>query len=260
MSEAHDERRPAPQCPGQAERPWVLCLSGLDPRGAAGLLRDTWAIDRAGGTPLGVVTALTMQSRTSFDGAMPPPHGSVVGALRSLTSERQPDAVKIGLLVTPATIVEMRPFLSQWAREDVPIVIDPIQAPSAGGYSAGGELRAGLFEWLTPLGAHWTPNRPELQWLGEDPRLLLEHGAASVFVKGGHGRRDSETEILDELHTLEGVTSIRHPRQPGPGRRGTGCTLSALFALELARGKAVEQAAKDATHSLQSLWGELVPA
>ncbi|PIE22107.1 MAG: hypothetical protein CSA62_14115 [Planctomycetota bacterium] len=241
---------------GSLEKKRILCLSGLDPRGAAGLLRDAWAVERSGCQALGVVTALTEQNLGEFFSAYAAPSGSVIGALRALAEEGPPDAIKLGLVVSPATLVEARPLLTRWSRDGVPIVIDPVQAASAGGYSASRELRAGLFEWLMPLGAHWTPNLPELEWLGDDPELLLSHGAKSVLVKGGHARPG--TDLIDTLHSAEGKVEFVHPRQEGPARRGTGCSLSSLLACELAKGAPIHRAAEKAIASLQSLWGELL--
>ena len=67
-------------------------------------------------------------------------------------------------------------------------------------------------------------------------------------------------DLVDVLHTTESRTELIHPRQEGPPRRGTGCTLSSLLACELAKGAAIADAAERAIAMLQRLWPELLPA
>ncbi len=252
------------QLPATLGRGPVLCLSGLDPSGAAGLLRDVWALQRGGHRSTALTTCLTVQNRGRFESLSGMPRGYLSDALACLVEEGWPAAIKIGLMASEAEWEEILPWLREARSQDIPVVVDPIQAPTTGGWKAPPEIRAVLLEEVLPLSAFWTPNIPELHWLtGEDNALaaseqLLSLGAQGLLVKGGH----------DEAHTVwvedawiekSGEQRFRRARLGGPPRRGTGCVLSTLFAQGLAEGRAPRDAARDAGDRLSRLWTELDP-
>jgi hydroxymethylpyrimidine/phosphomethylpyrimidine kinase len=242
----------------------VLCLSGLDPSGAAGLLRDLWALQRGGQRGSGLTTCLTVQNRGRFESLCGMPRGYLSEALACLVEEGWPAAIKIGLIAAEAEWEELLPWLRDARAQDIPIVVDPIRAPSAGGWKIPPEVRAVLLEEVLPLGAFWTPNIPELHWLTdeEDPltasERLLESGAQGLLVKGGHDEANT-VWVEDAWIEKSGEQRFRRTRIGGPPRRGTGCVLSTLFALGLAQGRSPRDAARDAGDRLAKLWSELDP-
>jgi hydroxymethylpyrimidine/phosphomethylpyrimidine kinase len=74
-------------------------------------------------------------------------------------------------------------------------------------------------------------------------RALLDEGAASALVKGGHLEGD---EVIDLLVTPEGSITFRRPRIDTTSTHGTGCTLSAAVTAGLALGRDLELAVADA--------------
>jgi hydroxymethylpyrimidine/phosphomethylpyrimidine kinase len=72
---------------------------------------------------------------------------------------------------------------------------------------------------------------------------LLELGAGSVLLKGGHARGG---EVIDRYFDERGVMHIRHPRLLREGH-GTGCTLASAIAAELALGHSPRQAVRRAS-------------
>ena len=242
----------------------VLCLSGLDPSGAAGLLRDLWALQRTGQRGSGLTTCLTVQNHRRCESLTDMPGGYLSAALACLVEESWPGAVKIGLMASEAGWEEILPWLREAREQGIPIVVDPILAPSAGGWKAPAEVRAVLLEEVLPLGAFWTPNLPELEWLTGDPvplsasEMLLTEGAAGLLVKGGHDEADT-VWVEDAWIEKSGEQRFRRARIGGPPRRGTGCVLSTLFAQGLAEGNTPRDASRSAGDRLARLWAELDP-
>jgi len=192
------------------------------------------------------------------------PRGYLAEALACLVEEGWPGAIKIGLMASEAEWEEILPWLREAQTQGIPIVVDPIQAPTTGGWKAPPEVRAVLLEEVLPLGGYWTPNIPELHWLtGEDDALaaseqLLSLGAEGLLVKGGHDEADT-VWVEDAWMEKSGEQRFRRTRLGGPPRRGTGCVLSTLFAQGLAEGRAPRDAARDAGDRLARLWTELDP-
>jgi hydroxymethylpyrimidine/phosphomethylpyrimidine kinase len=72
--------------------------------------------------------------------------------------------------------------------------------------------------------------------------LVMQLGAKAVLLKGGHMQGD---EIVDVLFDGE-LTFFRHPRINTSSTHGTGCTLSAAIAAQLARGEELRDAVRKA--------------
>jgi hydroxymethylpyrimidine/phosphomethylpyrimidine kinase len=141
------------------------------------------------------------------------------------------------------------------------LVVDPVMRSTSGRplLSAGGV--AALRTALLPLATVVTPNleeaaallrRPveDLAGAREAARELCALGPRLAVVTGGHLPGD---RVVDALHDAEAGVSLEldHPRIPGPGTHGTGCTLSAAIAAFLARGTSPLDAVASARAYLQ---------
>lgn len=232
----------------------VLVVAGRDSTGGAGLDADREALTAFGVEPLLVASAETEQgpdglielgARDADDWLREAREGLEVGV----------QAIKFGLLPGPDAI-EAAALLCE-AAPGVPVIVDPVLGPSAGGefLDAGG--RAALIEHLPRLRAYLTPNLAEAAaLLGSDavPQTraereavaleLLARGATAVLLKGGHGAEDPLCDLW--LSRADGTRWIERRREPGPGIRGSGCRLASAFAAGLARGRNPVQAAREA--------------
>jgi hydroxymethylpyrimidine/phosphomethylpyrimidine kinase len=106
---------------------------------------------------------------------------------------------------------------------------------------------------LMPLATLVTPNLAEAAALLGQPLArneyemamqalkLKEAGASAVLIKGGHAEGDMAIDIL-----FEGTmpVSLEAPRAATDNTHGTGCTLSAAIAAELAKGATLAKAAE----------------
>jgi hydroxymethylpyrimidine/phosphomethylpyrimidine kinase len=108
---------------------------------------------------------------------------------------------------------------------------------------------------LIPLATLITPNLAEAAALlaGSPARneyemamqawKLKEAGAQSVLIKGGHSEGPTATDIL--FDGTEPI-SFEAPRAETRNTHGTGCTLSAAIAAELAKGASLPEAVASA--------------
>ena len=251
--------------PGAPSRERILILAGIDPSGDAGLLRDAWAIAACGVRYVAVPTCTTRQDKDGLHEVTATQWDFVERNLRDVARDSVDEsrqtiaAVKIGLVPSIDFWRALTPWLAGWRDLEIPVVIDPVRGASAGGFAHGDEVASYLREVIVPLGASWTPNLPELEWLGGDAHALVELGAPGVLVKGGHADpvgADSD-EVVDIWHDAAGARRITRKRHPGPERRGTGCTLASFLAVELANGREPLAAAREAGHRLWQCWHEL---
>ena len=232
----------------------VLVVAGRDSTGGAGLDADHEALTAFGVEPLLVCSADTQQG----------PGGLLELGARPVSAwwpearehlDAGVQAIKFGLL-PGSDAIEAAAELCE-AAPGVPVILDPVLGPSAGGEFLDAAGRAALVELLPRLRAHLTPNLPEaaaLLGLAAIPesreereaaaRELLDHGAAAVLLKGGHGGEDPLRDLW--VSRADGALWIERRREPGPGIRGSGCRLASAFAAGLARGRNPVQAAKEA--------------
>lgn len=215
--------------------PLILSVAGFDPSGRAGLLADLRAIGDSGGSPLGVVTALTAQGARFV--CAPVAHGLVRHQLDAALARGKVKAIKLGMVPNRKTLAQIVLALRE---RPVPIVVDPVVRTSRGeplsSLTARDYLQLGRKLRCVVL----TPNRAELAWLGKSAFELLELGYSAVVVKG------SETG-LDEIFSPDGSQLLSGSRlRRTSNHRGTGCRFGSGLATHLGRGEDLLTAARKA--------------
>lgn len=242
--------------------PCVLTIAGSDSGAGAGVQADARTIHAMGGYALTAITAITAQNTRGVQHWSPVSAGMLVAQLTSVLDDFAVAAVKTGLLPGTAAIHAIASALARNPR--IPLVIDPVIGSTSGTrfLSAAG-LRV-LQRELLPRAALITPNWPEAEALsGRSIRTFAEAEAAgrnlalrydcAVLVKGGHAPgptcRDSFISPDGNAHWF---VSRRITTR---NTHGTGCVLSAAIATELAHGRPLLAAIKNARKFLQSaLW------
>jgi hydroxymethylpyrimidine/phosphomethylpyrimidine kinase len=73
--------------------------------------------------------------------------------------------------------------------------------------------------------------------------MLIEMGAKSVVIKGGHADGEQVIDLFYDGTTLEEMVS---PRIETSHTHGTGCTFSAAITAQLAKGMDIREAVKTA--------------
>ncbi|MCX5905726.1 MAG: bifunctional hydroxymethylpyrimidine kinase/phosphomethylpyrimidine kinase, partial [Deltaproteobacteria bacterium] len=161
------------------------------------------------------------------------------------------DAVKTGMLVNAAIVQVVSQKIRQYRLRRV--VVDPVMVAKNGESLLSPAAEGILKETLIPLVYLLTPNIPEAEVLigkkirngrgvKEAARTLQRMGARNVLIKGGHLPGDP----LDVLFDGRNFHEFKGPRLTTPHTHGTGCTLSAAIAVELARGRSLLEAVEKA--------------
>jgi hydroxymethylpyrimidine kinase/phosphomethylpyrimidine kinase len=231
-----------------------LTIAGLDPSGGAGIVADIKTFFAFGCYPASAITSVTFQNTTGVFGAVHQPADSVRQQVQPVIDDLGIDAMKTGMLPTPEIIEEVARLISENNLKN--IVVDPVVRSTSGFDLIDDAALRSLTKNLFPLADIITPNIPEAERIsgiaiesGRDIAdaavLMREMGAKNVLIKGGHSvsehsrvdREKLETKAVDflflgtELHQISGNfhdTNATH---------GTGCTLAAAIAANLALGK-----------------------
>ncbi len=227
----------------QLNIPIALTIAGSDSGGGAGIQADlrTFSFHKIHGTS--ALTCITAQNTLGVNRVDALPPEAVVAQVLAVVEDMGVQAVKTGMLLNQeiiAAVAEQARALS------LPnLVVDPVMVSRTGAQLIDDGAIATLKTHLVPLATMLTPNRYEAQILSgleihtlsdmqAAAQKIFELGPKSVLVKGG----GMEGELLgvdvwfdgDRLETLR--TSTVETRDT----HGTGCTLSAAIAANLALG------------------------
>jgi hydroxymethylpyrimidine/phosphomethylpyrimidine kinase len=208
---------------------------------------------------MAVCTAETIQNGLGCQAILPP--RDPIPALEALAPHLGGGwGVKLGLCSLGALSLEALASRLETLHPAVRIW-DPILAPTSGvplhdarGLRDMAGILLGAGPWVV------SPNLPEAQALSGLPpgagprdlaRPLLDHGAAAVWLKGGHGAGE---DVEDFWITPSGAVSLgRMPRLEGD-RRGTGCTLASAWLAFRLKGLEGREAASAASAWLRERW------
>lgn len=220
--------------------PNILSIAGSDPSGGAGIQADLKSISANGGYGMAVITALTAQNTRGVRGVELVKPAFIRAQIAAIFEDIRVDAVKIGMLGTAEIIAAVAAELSN---RNLPLVVDPVMVAKGGDRLLASEAVAALRETLLPLGTVLTPNLPEaadLLGVAEarnriemeaQARALLALGAQSVFLKGGHLEGEESADLFLSASLRDWSSA---PRVATRNTHGTGCTLSAALATNLA--------------------------
>lgn len=219
-------------------RPTVLCFSGLDPSGGAGLQADIEAIGQSGAHAAIACTALTIQNSQQVFGFEATSKELLLAQANAVVADLPIKCVKSGMLGTTDNIAALAQFLRE--HPDYQYVLDPVLVANSGGSLGDQATLVQAFVELIPLATILTPNTVELRALtGLDDleaatQKLFEMGAKAVLVKGGH---EATPDYIRNTLYINGecVAESTCPRLQGE-YHGSGCSLASYIAGRLALG------------------------
>jgi hydroxymethylpyrimidine/phosphomethylpyrimidine kinase len=219
--------------------PRVLVIAGSDSGGGAGIQADIRAITAFGGHAMTAVTAITAQNTLGVTDMLVLEPALVIAQIDAVLSDIGADAIKIGMIGSPAIAEAVADRLSA-PDAALPLVFDPVMVATSGATLADAATIA-AFERLMALSTLITPNLPELNLLSPDgAEALATRTGAAVLAKGGHGPGD---RLIDRLICPDGSSEIWiDDRIDTRHTHGTGCTLASAIAAGLARGERLNAA------------------
>jgi hydroxymethylpyrimidine/phosphomethylpyrimidine kinase len=241
----------------------ALTIAGSDSSGGAGIQADLKTFAANGVYGMSVITAVTAQNTQGVLAVEDISVEAVQKQLEAIFEDIEVDSVKIGMVSSSDTIDVISCQLHKYHPDN--IVVDPVMVSKNGYHLLQPEAVRVLVEKLFPLAMIATPNIPEAELIaGMEIKDLKDMEAAAAFIhklgpknvllKGGH-LSDQATDILfdgEQYHYFKGE------RIPTKHTHGTGCTLAAAIAANLAKGFELAAAVKEAkeyltiaiTHSL----------
>jgi hydroxymethylpyrimidine/phosphomethylpyrimidine kinase len=245
-----------------SKTPVALTIAGSDSGGGAGIQADlrTFAFHCVHGTC--AITCVTAQNTVSVLRVDAMPKEAVIAQIRAVVEDIGVQAAKTGMLLNQEIITAVAQEVETLQIDN--LVVDPVMVSRTGAQLISDDAVQTISHLLIPKAIIVTPNRYEAQILTnleinslDDMKAAAqmihrELRAKAVLVKGS-GMQGSlrgvdiyfDGQNLETLSTLQIDTKNTH---------GTGCTLSAAIAANLAMGKdlftAVQQAKNYLTTAL----------
>lgn len=251
------------------KKPNVMCFSGLDPTGGAGIQADIEALFSTGCHCLPIVTALTVQDTGNVMASHPTDPALLIAQARAVLEDIPVHAFKIGLLGSIKTVEVIHTLLTDYP--DIPVILDPILR-AGGGYEFTREsIAEAINALLLPMTTVVTPNTNELRALAPNgdsfdasANELLDRGCQHVLLTGTHA---NSPQVINRLYTRHQPTRSYTWQRLEHEYHGSGCTLAAALAGYLAHGLQVNEAAQQAqrftweslNHGIRAGFGQFLP-
>ncbi|KAI3592266.1 Hydroxymethylpyrimidine phosphate kinase ThiD [Cupriavidus sp. U2] len=234
--------------------PRTLTIAGSDSGGGAGIQADLKTFAALGCFGMSAITAITAQNTLGVTGVHAIPADMVAAQIDAVASDIGVDAAKTGMLGTAAIVEAVAGAVDRHGIRK--LVVDPVMISTSGATLSDDATSQAMVKRLFPRAILVTPNLPEASYLlgrriarraemEAAAADLLAMGCQAVLLKGGHLEDDGPdaTGLDDLLMLADGTTRIyTHPRIDTPNLHGTGCTLAAAIASQLARGDALPDA------------------
>ncbi len=262
------------------EQKVCLTIAGVDPSGGAGVYADIKTFSAFGCFATAAITSITFQNTQGVFGAEHQTAPTVRKQIEPVLDDFEIAALKTGMLPTREVIEETAAIIEKNNLKN--LVVDPVVRSTSGFDLITDAALKALIEKLFPLADVITPNIPETERISgikikteDDIRqaaeIMRRKGAKNVLIKGGHLEiSDSKVQISDsEFSEKDKVQSSKtEDQRPKTENRtakdylfigdelkifeaeyfettsthGTGCTLAAAIAANLALGKDLTEA------------------
>ena len=235
----------------------ALTIAGSDSSGGAGIQADIKTMTCNGIYAMSAITALTAQNTTGVSSIMEVKPEFLKEEIKAVVSDIFPDAVKTGMVSSSALIKVISDSVKEYGLKN--LVVDPVMVATSGAKLITDEAIESLKTELLPLARVITPNIPEAEVL-TGSRITSEKDmekaakeisskfGCAVLLKGGHSLNDANDYLYDEKESDGEKKGIWFygKKINNPNTHGTGCTLSSAIASNLAKGKTLTEAVKNA--------------
>lgn len=234
----------------------VLTIAGSDSGGGAGIQADLKTMMAHKVYGASVITAVTAQNTLGVQGVKTLSSDFVAAQLDSVLSDIEFDALKTGMLAEKKLVEITAHKIAEYKLQN--LVVDPVMVATSGDLLLAKNAVASYKELLFPLAELITPNLAEAKVLvGLDqetevePEYLAEKlysfGSRYVLIKGGHfadSAAEKPQKAVDILFDGSEFIKFEADYIDTTDTHGTGCTLSAAVASNLALGFDMETALK----------------
>jgi len=228
-----------------------LTIAGSDSGAGAGIQADLKTFAAHGVYGTSAITAITAQNTVGVSAVLALSPKLVEAQIDAIMDDIGTHAVKTGMLANAAIIDLVARKIAEHRMKNV--VVDPVMVATSGDLLIQKSAVMVLRRKLIPLATIVTPNIPEAEVLTgmklrtaeeirEAARRIINMGARTVVVKGGH-LKDSAMDLFFDGRMF---TTLNAPRIRTSNTHGTGCTLSAAIAANLANRQNIARAVANA--------------
>ena len=228
----------------------ALTIAGSDSGGGAGAQADLKTFAALGVHGACALTAVTAQNTAEVRGVVALEPGFVRLQVETVLDDLDVRATKTGMLANASVVAAVATLAAGGVLPH--LVVDPVLVTSSGHPLLEPDGVSAYLELLLPHATVVTPNLREAAVLGgttveeladlgariEVAEKIRAAGPAWVVVKGGHLAGSAD----DVVAGPEGALVLEGPRVASGNDHGTGCTLSAATAANLALGRPVPDA------------------
>jgi len=219
----------------------ILSIAGSDCSGGAGIQADLKTFSAHGVFGMSVIVAVVAENTSRVIDIQDVTPDMIKKQIDAIFEDIEVDAVKIGMLSTPACMAAVAEKLKQYKPENV--IVDPVMYAKNGCPLMEETAVDSLIEFIIPLADVLTPNIPEAEKISgfsitsvEDMEAaavkIYEMGCKGVVIKGGH----KAGSALDVLYDGNEFAHFETERIETKNTHGTGCTFSSAVASQLALG------------------------
>lgn len=236
--------------------PIALTIAGSDSSGGAGIQADLKTFTALGVYGASVIAALTAQNTQGVTGVLAVPPDFIALQIDAVATDLAVTATKTGMLGEAAAVDAVCDGLERHALGH--LVVDPVMVATSGDVLLAPDAIARVTARLIPKADVITPNLAEaarlldarpaesLADMERQARDLLALGCGAVVLKGGHMTGAHAIDVLVTRAAPDTPQRFAAPRIDTRNTHGTGCTLAAAIAANLALGLALPQAVANA--------------
>jgi hydroxymethylpyrimidine/phosphomethylpyrimidine kinase len=231
----------------------ALTIAGSDSGGGAGIQADLKTFQRFGVFGTSAITAITAQNTRGVSRWEAVSADLVAAQIDSVVEDLPPSAFKSGMLANAAVASVVASAIREHSLHNY--VLDPVMVATSGDALFESDTIDVIRRELIPQALLVTPNLHEAAILvgheiGDEEamaraaeKMVNDLGAQAALIKGAH--LDSGDRVVDILYDGN-VRAFRSPRCDTRHTHGTGCTLSAAIAAQLANGESLHAAVRRA--------------
>ncbi len=236
--------------------PKILIIAGSDPSGGAGIQADIKTATAHKVYAAAAITCLTAQNTQRVFAVHESPIDFLRQQITAVLEDIKIDVIKIGMLGS-VEIVDCVADILQKEAQEIPVVLDTVMVATSGDLLLKENAVMALKSKLVNGAYVVTPNIDEAEILAEMKIANLSDmeiaafkikslGAKNVLLKGGHlNFSDGKIHsiLLDEEDQIHQISNNKVKTE---SLHGTGCTLAAALACNLAKGQDLVQAVRNA--------------
>ena len=250
-------------------KPTVMCFSGLDPTGGAGIQADIETLFSIGCHCAPIVTSLNVQNTQSAVSYSATDATTIIQQARAVLEDMPVQSFKIGLLNSVESVEVIHTLLKDYS--SIPVVMDPTLASSDSLGYAVTNVRDAIKNLLLPLTTVLTPSTEEIKILAPTSDNLdacaaeiLELGCQNILLTGTHAQTPG---IINRFYSVHQEASLFNWPRLEEIYHGAGSTLAAAVAGYLSHKVDIREAIQNAqrftweslSHGYRIGFGQHVP-